>query len=124
MTEVATGNKGYSSPNSIDCSCQTGAKAEVIFVRQKTVAQRHYLPAPTVLDQEIKWHSRTVVKSPLRNGQHLVILGSCFCCYCRQELAIKRHRKLNLRCAEVGKVTFELRPFVRDKGTSLQRRVR
>src|SRR5215510_4310181 len=72
MTEITTGDKRHALTDSTNSFGETGAKAQVIFVSQKTVAECYEFSPPTVFIQKIERHGRSMVETLLSNGQHFV----------------------------------------------------
>src|SRR6266513_4855108 len=123
VTEIAAGDERHPPPNSINRRADAIAKAQMIFIGKKAVAERNHASVPTVTLQKIERHGGAVIeiaayahhleRSFRRSARNLF-----------QQFFIQL--SVHCRCgrAKVCEVSMKLWSVVSDKGIRLERRVR
>src|SRR2546421_8070453 len=80
MTKIAAGTEGNTAAQLLNRGAHEIAKTDVIFSREKTVAQGEDATVPTVTLQEIGRHRRSMIEIEITDSHHdqmLVRRGPC-----------------------------------------------
>src|SRR6267143_5094330 len=82
MTEIAAGDEGNSASQLLNGCTDANAKAHMIFIGKKTVAQGDDATGPTVTLQKIERHRRPMIEIEVFDSHH----DQKFVCRCARDL--------------------------------------
>src|SRR5713226_3134079 len=123
VAEIAAGDERHRAPDSIDGRADAIAKAEMIVVGKKAVAECDHATVPTIALQEIERDGRAVIEIAA-NAHHVERSFGGSARNFFQELFIQLCVNCRGGRAKVRKVSVKLGAVESDKGLGLERRVR